>query len=397
MLTFEEAQSALTGLPLPSRTECVALTQAAGRVVASDIHLDRDQPGFDRATMDGYALRLAAGDRYRVVGTVFAGTTFDGALEAGDAVRIMTGAPCPADATVVPIEQTDGGTESVQILEERALAPGRNIAWRGEDGHAGDVVVPAGTRLGPVTVSAAAMAGAEEIEVFVPPRLGIVTTGDEVGSQGAAGVRDSNGPLLLTFAAALGVPATRTHARDEADELEARLRAAADGADVVVTVGGVSMGAKDLIPQTAGALGFETVFHRVAVQPGKPVFVARRGEQLFVGLPGNPVSVLATAHLFLVPAVGRYLGGWSQPWLSLPLAEPFEHRRDRRLFLPARTDAGGVAPVHWHGSGDLLAAASCDGLIDVRPKSVLGVGDPVPFLPFLGHVPGARGVIPPRA
>ncbi len=398
MLTYEEALARISALEVAVRTEELPLAQAAGRVAAGEVRLDRDQPGFDRATMDGYALRLAGdADRFEVVGTVLAGTSFDGALAPGQAVRIMTGAPCPADVTVVPIEKTDGGEQTVQVTDAAALEPGRNIAWRGEDGFAGEVILAAGTRLGPANLSAVAMAGRERVAVFANPRVGIVTTGDEVGRAGAAGIRDSNGPLLEALLGSLGCPLERCHARDEEGELEARLGEAAERCDVVVTVGGVSMGARDLIPATAAKLGFEQVFHRVAVQPGKPILVCRRPDgRLLVGLPGNPVSVLATAHLFLARAIGRFWGGWCPEWLDLPIAGGYEQRGRRHLFLPARLGAGGVTPVRWNGSGDLLAAASADGLVELRAGSSFAAGDPIPFLPYLGHDPGQRGVLPKR-
>ena len=136
--------------------------------------------------------------------------------------------------------------------------------------------------------------------------------------------------------------------------------------DVVVTTGGVSMGSRDLVPQTLAALGFETVFLAgVQVQPGKPVLVARRADgALFVGLPGNPVSVLATAHLFLFPAMAELLAGWRPRLIEVPMAQDFEHGGRRHLFLPARLGDGGLVPMRWNGSGDLIAAAAADGLVD---------------------------------
>jgi molybdopterin molybdotransferase len=399
MLSYAEALAALAALEVVERTELRPLREAAGCILAAPVRIDRDQPGFDRATMDGYAVRLD-GDRARfpVVATVTAGEAFDGALAPGQALRIMTGAPCPPDVTVVPIELTDGGLDEVQVRERGALAPGRNIAWRGEDARAGDVVLEAGTRLAAATLSAAAMAGARELEVYRAPRVGVVTTGDEVGQDGPAGIRDSNGPLLAGFLGALGCPFARAHAPDDAAALERALATAAGDAEVVVTVGGVSMGAKDFIPGAAARLGYETVFHKVAVQPGKPIFAARSAAgRLLVGLPGNPVSVLATAHLFLLPALGRFLGGWLPAWLELPLASAFAQRGDRHLFLPATLGDGGVRPVAWNGSGDLLAAAAGDGLVDLPPGNSFAAGAPVRFLPYVGHTLGERGTLPPRA
>lgn len=398
MLTLADGLAAIATLPALD-SERVALADAAGRILAEDVRLGGDQPPFDRATMDGYALCLDPGrPAYRVVATVAAGSTFAGQLAPGEAVRIMTGAPCPTGTTVVPIELTDRGREQVVLNDPAAVKPGRNIAWRGEDGRRDACIAAAGTRLSPVLLSACAMAGATAVVVAVRPRLALVTTGDEVGGGGEAGIHDSNGPFLAAFAAALGLPATRTHARDADDALRRALRQATDDAEVVVTTGGVSAGDRDLVPAIATELGFTTVFHHLAMQPGKPVLLARRGERRFlVGLPGNPVSVVATAHLVLWPLLRRLQGAAPAPWLELPLTIPWSHRGNRQLFLPARQVAGGIEPLEWNGSGDLLAAAAADALIDLPPGCAVAAGAPVRALPYVGSHAGERGMLPPRA
>ena len=308
MLTYADGLAAIATLPTLD-TERVPLTDAAGRTLAEDVRLGADQPSFDRATMDGYALYLVAdAASYRVIATVAAGSTYTGQLAPGEAVRIMTGAPCPAGTSVVPIELTDRGCERVVISDPAALKPARNIAWRGEDGRLGAVIATVGTRLSPVLLSACAMAGAATVIVAKQPRVALVTTGDEVGAAGEAGIHDSNGPFLSAFCAALGLTARREHARDADDALRLALIRATDDADVVVTTGGVSAGDRDLVPAIATDLGFATVFHHLAMQPGKPVLLARRGERQFlVGLPGNPVSVVATAQADIPSEVVRWL------------------------------------------------------------------------------------------
>lgn len=402
MLTYPEARAALAALDLADRarrTESVPLGLALGRVLAVDVAIDRDQPGFDRATMDGFAVVLDGEARtFAVRGSVPAGTRFEGALAPGEAVRIMTGAPAPAGTTVVPVERTAFDEGSGQVTLDHVPAAGANIAWRGEDARAGDVLVRRGTRLAPAHLSVVAMAGAVELEVQLRPTVCVVTTGDEVGAAGPAGIRDSNGPLLDGLLAAAGASVTRRHARDAAGELEAALRVAAESADVVVTTGGVSMGERDLVPGTLAALGFETVFHRVQVQPGKPVLVAKHPDgTLFCGLPGNPVSVLATAHLFLLPAMAPLLAGWAPRFLDVPMAEPYEHRGGRHLFLPASVEPAGLVPARWNGSGDLIAAAAADGLVELPVGARFAAGDRARFLPYVGHALGERAVLPPRS
>ncbi len=397
MITYADAMAQLTSLTLAPAHERLALTDAAGRVVAQDIQLQTDQPSFDRATMDGYALCLRDGcATYTVRGTIFAGAHYTGTLVPGEAVRIMTGAPAPKGTTVVPHELTNRGETVVTIADAKALVPGRNIAWQGEDGRAGAVIIRAGTRLSPLVLSLAAMAGVNEVNVIVAPRLGIVTTGDEVGGAGPAGINDSNGPFLSGFAHALGLSATRTHASDSDQALRSALQQAHQQHDIVVTTGGVSAGAKDLVPAIAAELGFKTIFHHVAIQPGKPILLMQNGDKFLIGLPGNPVSVIATAHLFLLPLIHRLLGAPAPTWLTLPLTVAAANKSPRQQFMPARFTAGGVERTAWNGSGDLIAAACSDGLIDLPVGCAFAVGDHVRFLPFIGWQPGMTGSLPAR-
>ncbi len=397
MLTYADALARLAALTLTPATERLPLVEAAGRVIAEDIRLAGDQPPFDRATMDGYALCLKPGtSAYAVKGVVYAGSAYSGTLQPGEAVRIMTGAPAPAGTTVVPHELSDRGEQIVIITDPKARMPERNIAWRGEDGKAGAVLVSAGTRLTPLVLSVAAMAGATTVTVARAPRLALVTTGDEVGGSGPAGIIDSNGPFLTGFAHALGLSASRAHAGDQKDLLRMTLSSAMDRAEVIVTTGGVSAGDKDLIPAVAADLGFTTVFHHVAIQPGKPILIMQRGERFLVGLPGNPVSVVATTHLFLLPLLHCLLGAPAPTWLELPVTAPAINRGQRHQFLPARVTSGGIAPISWNGSGDLIAAASGDGLIDLPVGAAYHPGHVARFLPYVGWRPGHVGQLPER-
>ena len=396
MLSYEEALARIDALDLPCQVEELPLESGLGRVLAQEVRLGGDQPGFNRATMDGYAIHLKEGqERFPVRGTVLAGAAFPGHLEAGECVRIMTGAPCPPDVTVVPVERTDGGTDVVHVTETDALQPGRNIAWRGEDGREGDLILEPGTQLGPASLSAAAMAGIKRLTVYRNPAISIVTTGDEIGGTGEASVHNSNGPLLQALVRSLRCATHRLHAHDEEEHLIATLRQATELSPIVVTTGGVSAGTRDLVPDAARKVGFEQVLHKVSVQPGKPLLIGRHPKgRVLLGLPGNPVSVLATAHLFLLRTIGLFWGGWTPHWLELPLVRDHIHRGQRRLFLPGRLVAGGVAPVVWNGSGDLLAAATGDGLIERPAATEVKAGEPVRFLPFVGHVAGQRGLLP---
>ena len=415
LISYDDALQLISELSSDRKAEIVPLERAHGRAVITDIPLSEDQPPFDRATMDGFAVMLhGAQTEFSIVGMVAAGSTFAGILQPGEAVRIMTGAPVPTGTTVVPIELTDQfGVAAphaslthktvttsvvVKILDPKVLLPKRNIAYQGEDGRAGDVVIRAGTILGPATLACAAMAGARQLTVARQPSLAIVTTGDEVGGSGAAAINDSNGPFLAAFAAALGVSTVRSHAVDDAIALRAALVNSFDQVDLVVTTGGVSAGDKDLVPVLAASLGLTTIFHHVAIQPGKPVFLARRGDgKILVGLPGNPVSVIATAHLILLPVIRRLMGlPPAGSWEALPLSVSWSNPGKRRLFLPARRTSGGVMPIKWNGSGDLVAAAAGDCLVDLAPGASHAAGHELPVLPYVGTPAGATAVLPKR-
>ncbi len=405
MISYQEAMARIAALPVRSRPEALPLGQALGRVLAQGVVLPRDQPPFDRATMDGYAVAVPPAGRSfpvqaRVVGEVRAGSSWQGALQLGEAVRIITGAPCPAGTTVVPIERTslvEGPEDGQQVrCEASALAHGRNIAWRGEDGVAGSLVAMPGTLITPSVAALLGMCGLASVLVEPMPRIAVITTGDEVGSGGDAGIGDSNGPFLAGFAQVLRCPLQRQHVRDERSALRTAIAQAAEDADLLVTTGGVSASAADLVPEAALACGFMEVFHHVAIQPGKPVLVARHPNGcLMAGLPGNPVSVVATAHLFLLPLLGRLLCGWSWSWWHLPIAND-RTGASRHQFLPARLGSRGVEVIPWNGSGDLLAAAGADGLVELLPGVSITAGTPVRFLPYIGSSAGGVGIIPPR-
>jgi molybdopterin molybdotransferase len=397
MISYAQAISAIGALPLRGGTRLVPLAQALGQVLAQPVALAQDQPPFDRATMDGFAVMLAAGTAtYRIVATVAAGDAWTGDLRAGEAVRIMTGAPCPAGTTVVPSEAARE-TGDLVVCDAAALVADRNIAWRGEDGAAGAMIVPASTRMTPLTMAVAAMCGAEHVLVHAAPRLALVTTGNEVGGAGPGGIRDSNGPFLESFAAAMGCMIVREHARDELAAVRAALGGARTQAEVIITTGGVSRSAADLVPEAAAAEGYRVVFHQVAMQPGKPVLLAQHDDgRLLVGLPGNAVSVVTTAHLILLPVLARLLGGCQVRWAELPLAVARTVAPKRQQFLPARLTARGVEPIPWNGSGDLIAAAAGTGLVDLPAGAAIEAGATVRYMPYVGNSAGGTALIPPR-
>jgi len=372
---------------------------ACGAVLAAPIAADRDQPPFDRAEMDGYAVRAAdirAGVRLRVIGETPAGAGPGPEIGPGETIRIATGAPLPPGAdAVIPHEETDRDQPEVTIHSERA-EPGRAVHPRAADARAGDTVVPAGTRLAPHHVAIASALGATTLEITGgPPSMSILTSGDELVDPATPTeqmrpeqVRDAALALLTGFARSVRAPVVGAQRiNDDAVRTNEVVAQAAASSDIVVTVGGVSAGERDFFPEAFASIGAETLLRGAAVKPGRPILVAMRPDPvcICVGLPGNPVSALATAHLFLWPIVRHLAGhGASLPWRDATLAEAVRPNARRRTFRPVVIEGDGrVRAPAWRGSGDLMHTAPTHGLIDLAPGAEeVGAGTPVRFLPW---------------
>ena len=344
-------------------------------------------PPYDKAMMDGYAVRAAdlAGGRgeLAVVEEVMAGQTPRLPVGEGQATRIMTGAPMPAGAdAVVMVERTcatDGGRVAI---DDPGLHPGRNIVMRGREMRRGDVVLRAGAVLRPQEIGLLATVGRATASVIPSPRVAVLSTGDEVveppASPGPGQIRNSNGPMLLAQAArAGGRPHYLGVARDRIDSLRPLV---AEGlqADVLLLSGGVSAGKLDLTPGVLQEAGVVAHFHKVEMKPGKPVLFGthERGDgrppTLVFGLPGNPVSSFVCFELFVRPALRRLRGlPDSDPTVSALLAEDFAYRTDRPTYHPARLEVGDggwrVRAVPWFGSADLRGLLAMDALVVFPP------------------------------
>ena len=395
----------LAAVPIQG-TELVDLQEAHGRVLREGVAADRDQPPFDRAAMDGFAVRssdVRASARLPVVGTISAGDppSPEGLLREGASVRIATGAPVPAGAdAVVPIENAqleDAESDHGVAIMLEAASPWLNVHRCGSDAQAGTVVLRAGTVLKPQHVGIAASVGKTRLRVSSRPRIQLITTGDEVTAPQIETsqlepqqIRNSNGPMLKAFIAALGAgDPVHFHVRDSAEAtLEAADKALNEG-DLVITVGGVSAGHRDWLPWAWSKLGLSTIVHGVQIQPGKPLLVARPKSdvgKLVIGLPGNPVSVLATAHLFLWPVFACAMAADPPPWRKVTLAEPVKANPKRQMFRVARLGSDGAAmAVPWHGSGDLIHTSGFDGWLRLPIQAgPVPAGSLLPFLPAVG-------------
>lgn len=373
MIAVEEHLAELLALaaPLPSRE--LALLESLGAVVKGDLVAAQPMPAFDNSAMDGYAVRAAdiasTPATLPVAADLAAGDVLQGDLPPGSAARIMTGAAVPGGADcVVPVEDTDGGTEKVQI--NATAAAGSCIRRAGDDARPGDVLLRAGERVGPAQAGLAAASGTAKLTVTPLPSVVVVSTGAELqppGTEiGAGKIFDSNGTTLAALARASGLTTTMMPCHtDDPAQFTATIDAAAGTADLVLTTGGVSAGAFEVVKQVLGQRdGF--VFRKVAMQPGKPQGFGKIGSSVVLNLPGNAVSAVVSFMIFGRPVIAR-MADQSEDALfgrrrQARLAQAVD-RRPVRQFLRGTWDeaAGQVAVSPARGSHMLagLARANC--------------------------------------
>lgn len=397
MLTVEEAREHVLAHIHPLEAEEVPLSAALGRVLAGDAISSENLPPFTNSAMDGYAVRSAdargaseaAPKRLRLVGEVPAGSVYSATVGAGEAVRILTGAPLPdgADA-VLQQELTESGEGWVSLLAEAPA--GNNLRYPGEDVKPGDVLARGGTEIGPAEVALLAALGVHPIRVTRRPRVAILSTGDELAPAGASlqpgQIRESNGPYLIAAVQrAGGAPVPLGIARDRADDIRAKLDAARD-ADLILTSGGVSVGDYDLVKQILGEQG-DIQFWRVRMRPGKPVAFGRLGQTPLLGLPGNPVSAAVTFELFGRPAIRTMLGCQQveRPLVDVVLVGEPIARIDRRNFVRARLDSRDgtltATPTGAQGSHIISSLRGATALLVIMEgEGIVRPGDHLPAL-----------------
>jgi len=384
-LPLDEAQRLLLDAVVPLGVERVPAGEALGRYVAEDVTAVRTQPAADLSAMDGYA--MPEGDTHgpwRIVGESAAGHPFPGTLSPGEAVRISTGALMPAGAGAVLVQEDAArGGDRLDLNGEGEPSP-RHIRRAGFDFRVGDRLLTAGTRLGPAQIGLALSGGHAELAVRRFPSVAVIDSGDELGADPAECARHqipaSNGAMLAAMMAPLAAGVRRTG--PVADSLDALLAAfgEASDADVIVTSGGASVGDHDLVRPALEAWGAEIDFWRVAMRPGKPILIARRGAQWIVGLPGNPVSSYVTAFVFALPLLRRLAGACEclPTPLTLPLAEAMEPGGSRLELVRARYRDGRVAPVGSQDSSAQRSLAAANALIRREIDAPLAAaGDPL--------------------
>jgi molybdopterin molybdotransferase len=372
--------------------EEVPLAEAQGLALVEDLEARFDSPPFDNSAVDGYAVRSTdaeAGRTFNVVDEAPAGRPAARSVGEGEAIKIFTGGVIPEGSdAVVMVENTSGWGEEFEL--KKAASPGQNVRRSGEDVHEGDVILRAGTEVGPPEIALAATQGYGTLPVYRRPEVVVLSTGTELVEPGErelepGEIYDSNSFAVIAQAREIGARARRiTAASDDAGVLRNAVREALETADVVVTSGGVSVGEKDLVKGTMLELGVEQIFWGVKFKPGKPLFFGvREGASVF-GLPGNPVSAMVCFELFVRPALVKMMGRQDtgrpriQVYFEEDVRNSFGRMHAMRVGLE-RTERGWLArSVGAQGSGLVSSLTKADALALIGPESEgVRAGEPV--------------------
>ena len=392
MISVNEALDQLFALAKAMPVEHIPLLDAAERVLAEDAISHRDQPPFAASSMDGYAVKhseVQPGARFRVIGEAAAGHRFEGGVNPGQAVRIFTGAPVPDGADHVVIQE-DVTRDGDSIVLGDTLGTGSNIRPAGADFRTGDRI-KAPARLKPEDVALLASMNVAQVSVARKPVVAIIATGDELVMLGEAPGPDqiiaSNSFGLHALMRRLGAePRMLPIARDSRASLETVLDLASD-ADLILTIGGASVGDHDLVAGVTADLGMERAFYKVAMRPGKPLMAGRLGNAMMIGLPGNPVSAMVCGHVFVAPVIRAMLGlgQGPSPRQNAPLSRDVAANGPREHYMRARRDETGIAPFDRQDSSLLTVLSDANALL-VRPPNdpPRKAGDILPFIALDG-------------
>ncbi|MDJ0627209.1 MAG: molybdopterin molybdotransferase MoeA [Rhodobacter sp.] len=390
MITVDEALRHVFALAGPMPSETVPLADAAGRVLLTTATARRDQPPFPASAMDGYAVRngdVHPGASLTVIGEASAGHRFDGTVREGQAVRIFTGAPVPngTDRIVIQEDVTRNGT---QITIGETLDPSLYVRPLGGDFKEG-TELPAPRRLRAVDLALLAAMNVPEVSVARRPVVALIATGDELVMPGEVPSPDqiiaSNSFGLKAMCEAEGAEVRLLPiARDNAASLRTGFGLAAD-ADLIVTIGGASVGDHDLVAPVAGSLGMERSFYRIAMRPGKPLMAGRLAGAAMLGLPGNPVSSMVCGKIFVLPLIQAMLGlgAHPAPRLSAPLAVDVAANGSREHYMRATLGSKGLIPFDRQDSSLLSVLGAADALL-VRPPGdgPRKAGDMAAYIPL---------------
>ena len=395
MIPVGEARSRIASAFTTVEAETIAIADAAGRVLAEDAIAGASQPPQAVSSMDGYALRAAdaavAGARLTLIGAAPAGHPFAGRVGPGETMRLFTGSVVPDGADAIVIQE-DVHADGTTIVANVAVTPGKHIRAAGLDFRKGQVLLGAGTRLTPRDLSLLAAADIAKISVRRKPRIALVATGDELSRPGEArkpgGIVASSGYGLSALIEDWGGDAIDLGILPDDEKAIATIAERAGDADLIVTLGGASVGDHDLVQRALGPRGFALDFWKIAMRPGKPLIFGRLGRTPLLGLPGNPVSTLVCAILFLKPAIAALLGTEFREELAAARLDGTLPANDARqdylrAILTLRDGVAWAAPFEVQDSSMLNTFARADCLIVRAPHAkALAHGDAVEVLPL---------------
>ncbi len=381
MIGVPEAKKLVANLQPTLRSQLLSVVEAVGYVLAQDVHAPLALPPFDQSAMDGYALCLGTTPRYQLLGEVAAGSDWNPHLIAGQAVRIFTGAPIPSDANAV-IQQEKVEVEGDELLVPTDIAVGLNIRPKGEQIQKGALALRTGTPITPATVGFLASLGLTQVQVFCPPKVGLVVTGSELVAAGKALKRgeiyESNGQMLQTALLQTGFSHVQVQVvEDDYLTTLSALQAQLQEVDVLLISGGISVGDYDFVGQALPHLGVETLFYKVRQKPGKPLYLGVKGACTVFALPGNPAAALTCYYEYVLPALKKCLGYQHFALRSsyLPLAKPYERKGIRAQFLKAYADTE-VHLLEQQSSAMLQSFAAANALVYVPETAEhLAAGD----------------------
>lgn len=352
-----------------SQSSVVGIEEALGFVLSEDVVSTIDMPPFRQSAMDGYALNVGNSNSYRLVGEVKAGDNSNLLLNAGEAVRIFTGAPVPDTANTV-VMQEKVSTNDRQISVEGEVKIDINIRPKGEQIKAGDVALEKGTIIKGADIGFLTSLGVTTVKVCRKPSIAIVVTGNELvrpGNSLAFGeIYESNGIMLKSVLSELGYKTVSTlSVEDDYESTKSILQEAIDNHDVVVVTGGVSVGDYDFVSKALNAIGVEEVFYKVKQKPGKPLFFGKKGEKSIFGLPGNPAAALSCFYIYVYPLLKRCQGAsiTSLQRILMPLKEAYTVKGTRAQFLKAKVSEMGVLVLDGQSSAMVRAFGEANALV----------------------------------
>lgn len=374
------------------------IEEALHYILAEDVTSDRPFPPFNRVAMDGFAVKssdfTAPEARLKLVACVAAGDDYQKPLQSGEAIQIMTGAPCVEGADAVVMVEKSKMDGDYVILTEEKMSPGLNIAQKGEDAPKGKILIPAGTRLNTAGIAICASVGLSSVPVYRKPVVNVISTGSEIISPGQEPlphqIRDCNSYSVRSLSAQLGIEANFLGIGEDNKAAQSQLIKAGLKGDILILSGGVSMGEYDLIPSLLAECGVKNIFHHIKVKPGKPVWFGKSESGTYVfGMPGNPVSVQAGFKLLIEPLILKLMGLTSPKpfFIKFELGHDIHIKNPRENFIPAKLETKNgktvLQQVFIKGSGDFSNVISSHGLMRFPAGTELvKAGNHISFIPW---------------